>query len=63
MQMPLPDYNQKELRAQKIITDSEIAYQIGDKFIAENILTQTRREIYIPTRILENISNKRVLKG
>ena len=63
MQQALDDTTQKKLRDEKIITDSEVAMQIGDKIIAENILTKSRREIHVPTRIFEGSSNKRVLKG
>tara|TARA_B100000683_G_C12041775_1_gene370700 strand:+ start:110 stop:301 length:192 start_codon:yes stop_codon:yes gene_type:complete len=63
MQKALDDGAQSVLRQEKIITDSEVAFQIGDKFIAENILTKSRREIHVPTRIFEGTSNKRVLKG
>ena len=63
MQQALEDSAQSVLRQEKIITDNEVAFQIGDKFIAENILTKTRREIHVPTRIFEGTSNKRVLRG
>ena len=63
MQNPMSDESQRALREEKIITDDEVAIQIGDKYIAENILTRTRRVIYIPNRLLENNSGRRVLKG
>ena len=63
MQTSLDDSTQRALREEKIITDSEVAFQIGDKFIAENILTKSRREIHVPTRIFEGATNKRVLRG
>ena len=63
MNQPLNDLTQKVLREEMIITDSEVAFQIGDKYIAENILNKSRREIYVPTRLLETVTNKRVLKG
>ena len=49
------------LREEKIITESEVAIQHGDKFVAENVITKERRIIHIPQRLLE--SNRRVLKG
>lgn len=51
------------LREEKILTDQEIAIMIGDKFIAENILTKSRREIHVPNRIHEGTNNRRILKG
>ena len=41
MQTTLDDLTQKRLRDEKIITESEVAFQIGDKFIAENILNKS----------------------
>lgn len=63
MQTTLDDSTQQRLRDEKIITDSEVAFQIGDKFIAENILNKSRREIHVPTRIFESKSNRRILRG
>jgi len=59
----LSDETQRALREEKIITAHEIAIAIGDKFIAENILTKSRREVYVPQRLIESTSNKRILKG
>lgn len=63
MQHPLNDNTQKILREEKIITNNEVAFQIGDKYIAENIISKSRREIHVPTRLLESNSKKRILKG
>ena len=63
MQNPLDDNSQQALRRESIITDSEVAYSVGDKYIAENILTRTRREIQVPKHLLEGTGNRRVLKG
>jgi hypothetical protein len=63
MNKTLENSLQALLREEKIITDQEIAIAIGDKFIAENIITKSRREIYVPTRLYEGTNNKRVLKG
>ncbi len=63
MQKALNDNSQIALRKENIISESEIAYSIGDKYVAENILTRTRREIQIPATLLESNSNKRILKG
>ncbi len=63
MQKALSNESQEKLRREKIILESEIAYSIGDKFIAENMLTRARREIVVPENLLESSSNKRILKG
>ena len=63
MDKTLENSIQTLLREEKIITDQEVAIMIGDKFIAENILTKSRREIYVPNRIHEGSSNRRILKG
>ena len=63
MQNAMSDDNQRILREEKIITDNEVALQVGDKYVAENVLTRTRRIIHIPTRLLENTDVRRVLKG
>ena len=54
---------QKRLRQESLITESEVVYMIGDKYVAENILTKTRREVHVPVRLIEATHNKRVLKG
>ncbi len=63
MQTVLNNEMQAKLRKNMLIEESEVAIKIGDKFIAENILTRTRREINIPLNLFENFGNKRVLKG
>ncbi len=63
MDKALENSVQALLREEKIITDQEIAIMIGDKFVAENILTKSRREIYVPNRIQEGTGNRRILKG
>lgn len=59
----LDNETQALLREEKIITDNEVAISVGDKFIAENILTKTRRVIHVPQRLLEGKTNRRVLRG
>ncbi len=59
----LENDTQQILREEKIITDNEVAIQIGDKFVAENILNKSRREIYVPNRLFESNNKKRILKG
>ena len=63
MQKTLSEHTQALLRQEKIITQSEVAIQFGDKYIAQDIITNTRREITVPNRLIEGIDNKRVLKG
>lgn len=63
MDQALDNDTQVRLRDEKIITESEVAIQIGDKYVAENVISRTRRVIHVPNRLLENNSNKRVLKG
>ena len=63
MQKALSNESQETLRREKIILESEVAYSIGDKFVAENVLTRARREIVVPKSLLESYNNKRILKG
>lgn len=63
MNETLNNQTQEMLREEKIITDTEVAISIGDKYIAENILTKSRRVIHIPQRLIESSTNKRILKG
>ena len=63
MYKPLEENVQIKLREEKIITETEVAIQFADKFVAENILNKSRRVIHVPTRLLEAISQRRVLKG
>ena len=63
MYKPLEENVQIKLREEKIITETEVAIQFADKFVAENILNKSRRVIHVPTRLLEASSQRRVLKG
>jgi len=63
MDKTLENSVQTLLREENIITDQEVAIEIGDKFIAENILTKSRRVIHVPNRLFEGAGNRRVLKG
>ena len=49
------------LREEKIITENEVALLLGDKYVAENVITKERRVIHVPTRLVE--SNRRILRG
>lgn len=54
---------QRLLREEKIITDNEVAIHIGDKYVAENVISKSRRLIHIPERLVEVANKKRILKG
>ena len=51
----------REWRASGVISAEETAFKIGDLYVAENVLTRSRRVISPEMR--ESIANKRVLKG
>ena len=40
-----------KLREANIITSDEVAYVIGDKYVAENVISKKRRVIQIPANI------------
>ena len=60
MEFCLDDQQQILLRERKVITDQEVAYKVGDLYVAKNILTNKSRQIRV-TGILSE--GKRVLKG
>ena len=49
------------LRKRGVISKEEIAIQVGDLFVAENVTTRSRRVINEASIILEE--SKRILKG
>ena len=51
----------REWRNAGLITTEEVVYKAGDLFVAENVVTSSRR--VITPRIEESRENKRVLKG
>ena len=64
MKLLLPDEVQQSLRANNIITATEIAYKFGDLFVAENSVTGEKRNIHnVPLHIVESSSNRSLLKG
>ncbi len=64
MKLLLPDEVQRNLRANNIITATEVAYRFGDLFVAENSITGEKRNLQnIPLHIVENTNNKSLLKG
>ena len=50
-----------EWRTSGLITSEEVVYKTGDLFVAENVLTKSRR--IITPSIRESLGNKRVLRG
>ena len=46
-----------------IITKEEVAYSVGDLFVAENVTTRNRRVIHVGFDILKESNNKEILKG
>ncbi len=57
----LTERDLSQLRAQELIGADETAFWVGDKLVAENVLTQVRRIITAPGLVLE--SKKGLLKG
>ena len=53
----------KTLRNHRIINKDEIAYKVGDLFVAENVVTKNRRVIHVGFDILKESKNKEILKG
>ena len=62
----LSDNIQTKLRNLNIISVNEVVEQVGDLFIAVNVINQERRNILIEKNLLGETGfnkNKRVLKG
>ena len=51
------------LRQSGLISNNEVAIEIGDLLVAEDVLTKNRRIIEKNDTISESNSNKRLLKG
>ena len=62
MKVALSDNDQQSLRENNVISEHEVAYSVGDLYVAENILSGTRRQIKVGNLIVEN-KGKKVLKG
>jgi hypothetical protein len=60
MEIFMPDRLQS-LRAAGIIGENEIAFKIGDLYVAENVLTRNRRNISIPDSVLNE--RREILRG
>ena len=62
MKTALSEVDQKRLRENQVISVNEVAYKVGDLYVAENILSGQKRQIQVGCLIIEH-SKKRVLKG
>jgi hypothetical protein len=58
MENILSEKEQSQLRQNKVISHQEVAIQVGDLLIAENVITRDRRVVG-PGTIVEN---RRILK-
>tara|TARA_R110002060_G_scaffold58038_1_gene68145 strand:- start:93 stop:284 length:192 start_codon:yes stop_codon:yes gene_type:complete len=56
----LNDIRQRELRSQGTINESEVAIKVGDLYVAQNVITGTRRPISIDQTVTET---KQILRG
>jgi len=61
MQKQLTEREITTLREQNLLGGEETAYWVGDKLVAENVVTRTRRVIEAPGLVLE--SKRSLLKG
>ena len=60
METCLSEELQLKLRNQSVITENEVAYQVGDLYVAVNVISGTRRKIIVDNVLSEG---RRVLKG
>jgi len=63
MEKVLDDNTQRLLREQKTISNDEVAMKVGDIFLAENVLTKSRRKIEVTLKLTENKTTSGLLKG
>ena len=60
MEVALSDNEQRNLRAEGVITEQEVALQIGDIIVAENVTTRDRRVV---RKVVGNVQEgRRILK-
>jgi hypothetical protein len=52
-----------ELRRLGIISKTEVALESADLFLAEDVITKSRRIIQLPAHLAEVARGKRILKG
>ena len=57
----LSDNNIKNLRKQGVLQECEVAIQVGDIVVAENVLTKSRR--VLDSSVVLSESSKKILKG
>jgi hypothetical protein len=62
MKVALSDSDQQNLRENQIISEHEVAFRVGDLYVAENILSGQRRQINVGNLITEQVG-KKILKG
>lgn len=60
METCLSEELQLKLRNQSVITENEVAYQVGDLYVAVNVISGSRRKITVDNVLSEG---RRVLKG
>lgn len=60
METCLSEELQLKLRNQSVITENEVAYQVGDLYVAVNVISGSRRKIIVDNVLSEG---RRVLKG
>jgi hypothetical protein len=51
------------LREAGALRENEVAFRTGDLVVAENVLSKARRVLDDASKILQENSNRRVLKG
>tara|TARA_B100000700_G_C14908302_1_gene790923 strand:- start:244 stop:441 length:198 start_codon:yes stop_codon:yes gene_type:complete len=60
-EIEVPETTLRSWRSTGLIGNEEIAFKMGDLYIAENVVTRNRR--VIKPSISESSANKRILKG
>jgi hypothetical protein len=60
MDMMLSDSEQNRMRAEGVISQNEVAMQIGDLLVAENVVTRERRQLGRQPRQVQE--GRRILK-
>jgi|TARA_R110001599_G_scaffold21341_5_gene80097 hypothetical protein len=63
MDNTLSNDTNNELRNLGIITRTEVAIESADLFLAEDVITKSRRIIQVPTYLAETARGKRILRG
>jgi hypothetical protein len=63
MDNTLTNDTNNELRRLGIISKTEVALESADLFLAEDVITKSRRIIQLPVHLAETARGKRILKG